>query len=404
MGRLALLSNAHTLPFDEPPAAPPDPDQGHSAAALAPAVRQRAGAGAGGGHARRPAPVRASSPTARASSSGSARGAALLRRRRTAAPAPARTGKCCPTTCSRPIRTSSRNACETLFELPHATHGCLIVAADTLMQRLPPRHYVQARAFELKVGQALALEPFRQRLVEAGYASVSQVVEPRGVRRARLAARCLPDGHARSRCASTCSMMRSRPSARFDPETQRSLDSLESVRLLPAREVPLDAEAVKEFRRRYRTRFEGDPTQVGDLPRRERGAGPAGHRVLPAAVLRSDRHAVRLPAAQRRDRSATRHCPSALATCLARRSRHATRTAGTTSSARCCRRRNCSSSRRSSSAALARLRLRDARCLQGRHRADRGSSRGAQLPHHRPARAADRRRAPSSRSRRSTAS
>ena len=34
------------------------------------------------------------------------------------------------------------------------------------------------------------------------------------------------------------------------------------VRLLPAREVTLDAEGVKGFRRRFRTRFEGDPTQA----------------------------------------------------------------------------------------------------------------------------------------------
>src|ERR1700724_4191613 len=66
----------------------------------------------------------------------------------------------------------------TLFELPRAQHGCLIVTADTLMQRLLPRTYVQGRAFELSVGDALALEPFRQRLAEAGYASVSQVVSP----------------------------------------------------------------------------------------------------------------------------------------------------------------------------------------------------------------------------------
>jgi len=45
---------------------------------------------------------------------------------------------------------------------------------------------------------------------------------------------------------------------RFDPETQRSLDSVDSVRMLPAREVPLDPESIKGFRRRYRTRFEGD--------------------------------------------------------------------------------------------------------------------------------------------------
>ena len=28
---------------------------------------------------------------------------------------------------------------QTLFELPQTRHGCLIVAADTLMQRLPPQ-------------------------------------------------------------------------------------------------------------------------------------------------------------------------------------------------------------------------------------------------------------------------
>ena len=37
---------------------------------------------------------------------------------------------------------------------------------------------MQGRAFELKKGQQLPIEPFRQRLVEAGYASVSQVVSP----------------------------------------------------------------------------------------------------------------------------------------------------------------------------------------------------------------------------------
>src|ERR1700739_1577407 len=67
---------------------------------------------------------------------------------------------------------------QTLYELPHTRHGCLIVTADTLMQRLPPRSYVQGRAFELRTGDSLDLEPFRQRRVEAGYASVSQVVSP----------------------------------------------------------------------------------------------------------------------------------------------------------------------------------------------------------------------------------
>ena len=85
---------------------------------------------------------------------------------------------------------------KTLYELPYMKRGCLIVSADTLMQRLPPRDYVQGRAFELRSGESLALEPFRQRLVEAGYASVSQVVSPGEF--ARLAPRRVPDGEHRA--------------------------------------------------------------------------------------------------------------------------------------------------------------------------------------------------------------
>ncbi len=164
---------------------------------------------------------------------------------------------------------------KTLFELPQVTHGCLIVAADTLMQRLPPRNYVQGRAFELKKGQSLALEAFRQRLAEAGYASVSQVVSPGefAVRGSLLDV--FPMG---SSTPLRIDLFDEEIEAirRFDPDTQRSLDALESVQLLPAREVPLDAQGVKDFRRRYRTRFEGDPTKSAIYRGVSEGVAPAG--------------------------------------------------------------------------------------------------------------------------------
>ena len=164
---------------------------------------------------------------------------------------------------------------KTLFELPQVSHGCLIVAADTLLQRLPPRNYVQGRAFTLKKGQSLALEPFRQRLAEAGYASVSQVVSPGefAVRGSLLDV--FPMGSA---TPLRIDLFDDEIEAirRFDPETQRSLDALESVQLLPAREVPLDAQAVKDFRRRYRTRFEGDPNKSAIYRGVSEGLAPAG--------------------------------------------------------------------------------------------------------------------------------
>ncbi len=164
---------------------------------------------------------------------------------------------------------------KSLFELPQLRHGCLIVSADTLMQRLAPRSYVQGRAFELSRGQALAIEPFRQRLVEAGYASVSQVVSPGefAVRGSLLDV--FPMGAA---APLRIDLFDEQIEAirRFDPETQRSLDTLPGVRLLPAREVPLDTDAVKDFRRRYRTRFEGDPTRSGVYRGVSEGLAPAG--------------------------------------------------------------------------------------------------------------------------------
>ncbi|MBV9345557.1 MAG: DEAD/DEAH box helicase, partial [Gammaproteobacteria bacterium] len=163
----------------------------------------------------------------------------------------------------------------TLDELPRARLGCLVVAADTLLQRLPPRPYVQGRAFELRRGQALALEGFRQRLIEAGYASVSQVVSPGefAVRGSLLDV--FPMG---TTAPLRIDLFDEEIEAirRFDPESQRSLDALESVRLLPAREVPLDVAAVREFRRRYRTRFEGDPTRSVIYRGVSDGLAPAG--------------------------------------------------------------------------------------------------------------------------------
>ena len=48
---------------------------------------------------------------------------------------------------------------------------------------------------------------------------------------------------------------------RFDPESQISGEKIESIRILPAREIPLDESDVKNFRHRYRERFEGQPSR-----------------------------------------------------------------------------------------------------------------------------------------------
>lgn len=162
-----------------------------------------------------------------------------------------------------------------LYELPRVQRGILIVAADTLLQRLPPTSYVQGRAFGLEVGQKFGLEAFRERLVEAGYASVSQVTAPGefAVRGSLLDV--FPMG---TETPLRVDLFDDEIEAirRFDPDTQRSLDPLDRVDLLPAREVPLDPESIKNFRRRYRNRFEGDPMQSAIYRGVSEGIAPPG--------------------------------------------------------------------------------------------------------------------------------
>src|SRR5262249_60604812 len=47
----------------------------------------------------------------------------------------------------------------------------------------------------------------------------------------------------------------------FDPDSQRTLYKVPEIRLLPAREFPLDEAGRNQFRRAFRERFEGDPTK-----------------------------------------------------------------------------------------------------------------------------------------------
>jgi len=163
----------------------------------------------------------------------------------------------------------------TLFALPQERSGCLIVAADTLIQRLPPPAYVQGRAFELAKGDRFALPEFRSRLIEAGYASVGQVTSPGefAVRGSLLDV--FPMGSATPLRIDLFDDV-IEGIRRFDPDTQRSLDTLERVRMLPAREMPLDADAARVFRRRFRARFEGEPTQAGIYRGVSEGLAPAG--------------------------------------------------------------------------------------------------------------------------------
>lgn len=163
-----------------------------------------------------------------------------------------------------------------LAALPHATRGIWVVAVDTLLQRLPPRSYIDAYSLRIHVGEELNLDTLRAQLTAAGYAAVTQVVAHGefAVRGSLLDV--FPMG---SEVPFRIDLLDRDVDSirRFDPDSQRSGDKLERIELLPARETPLHPDAVREFRRRYRVRFSGDLSEHAIYRDVSQGAAPGGH-------------------------------------------------------------------------------------------------------------------------------
>src|SRR5271167_1259394 len=156
---------------------------------------------------------------------------------------------------AHPDITSARLA--TLAELPRARRGVWLVAIDTLLQRLVPRSYIEAYSLKVHVNETLDIQALRAQLALAGYAAVTQVVAHGEFAVRGSLIDVFPMG---SDTPYRIDMLDRDVDSirRFDPDTQRSLDKLDRIQLLPARETPLNPEAVREFRRRYRLRFAGD--------------------------------------------------------------------------------------------------------------------------------------------------
>ncbi|MDY0956943.1 transcription-repair coupling factor [Stenotrophomonas rhizophila] len=162
-----------------------------------------------------------------------------------------------------------------LHQLPTLTRGIVVVPVQTLLQRLAPRKYIIGGSFDLKVGQRLDLDAEKRRLEAAAYRNVPQVMDP-------------GDFAVRGGLLDVFPMGAQTPlrielldedidSIRaFDPESQRSLDKVDAVRMLPGREVPLDDLAVSRVLATLRERFDVDTRRSALYQDLKAGLAPAG--------------------------------------------------------------------------------------------------------------------------------
>lgn len=122
-----------------------------------------------------------------------------------------------------------------LHRMPALERGIVVVPVQTLLQRLAPMRHVVGGSFDIKLGDRLDLDAEKRRLEGAGYRNVPQVLDP-------------GDFAVRGGLLDVYPMGADQPFRLellddevdtirvFDPESQRSLEKIDAIHLLPGRD------------------------------------------------------------------------------------------------------------------------------------------------------------------------
>ena len=164
---------------------------------------------------------------------------------------------------------------QTLAKLPTVSQGVLLIPLTTLMHRISPTDFVSSRTFSYKIGDQLDRQKLQDQLSRAGYKRVDTVYEhgefafrgsiidifPMGVK-TPFRMDLLDDDIESLRF--------------FDPESQRTLENIIEIELLPAREFPMDKQATNNFLNNWHAHFDHDPTKCPIYRDIKDGIAPQG--------------------------------------------------------------------------------------------------------------------------------
>lgn len=163
----------------------------------------------------------------------------------------------------------------TLYRMPKMGSGIVIVPVSTLMHRLPPCDYVAGNALILNEGQQFDIDIQRRLLEQAGYHCVDTVYEHGEFAVRGSLMDIFPMGsplpYRIDLFDDEIESLRT-----FDPETQRTVDKVETIHLLPAREFPLHKAGLSGFLQNWHEQFEVDPSLVPIYQDISAGIAPAG--------------------------------------------------------------------------------------------------------------------------------
>jgi len=148
----------------------------------------------------------------------------------------------------------------TLYRIQRGEFDIVFIPASTALVRLCPPAYLAAYTFFLRQGERLDADALRRQLALAGYSAVAQVIAPGEFCFRGGLVDLFPMGSAVPyRLDLDDDLVESIRT--FDVDSQRTLYGVKDVRLLPAREFPMDEAGRTRFRGRWRELFEGDPSK-----------------------------------------------------------------------------------------------------------------------------------------------
>ena len=163
----------------------------------------------------------------------------------------------------------------TLNQISHNQFDIALVPVTTALYRLPPLAFLAAHTFFLKQGEKLDVDGLRRQLTLASYTHVAQVQAPGEYSVRGGVIDLFPMGstvpYRIDLFDNEIDTLRT-----FDVDTQRSIYPVKEVRLLPAREFPLNETGISSFRQKFRDQFEGDPSKRRLYKDVSNGVAPPG--------------------------------------------------------------------------------------------------------------------------------
>jgi len=148
----------------------------------------------------------------------------------------------------------------TLYQVTQKSFDVVIIPVTTALHLLPPKSYIQQFSFHFTKAQKVDIEAFKNQLILNGYMNVVRVIAPGEFSVRGSLIDLFPMGsivpYRLDFFGDEIDSIRT-----FDVDSQRTLYPVNEIKLLPARECPMDEKSISTFRQNYRERFEGDPSR-----------------------------------------------------------------------------------------------------------------------------------------------